>query len=191
MAKKPLPTADVLRQLLRYDPETGKLFWKERGPEWFNPSATRTAQHICNLWNVRYSGKEALTKIERDGHLQGTVQGAYYKAHRVIWKMVHGYDPDIIDHINGNASDNRLMNLRSVEYRENHLNKSTYRNNSSGQRGVYLRRKRWYAWISRGGNQHHLGTFATKDEAISARRAAEVAHGFHPNHGRKAATQGG
>ena len=43
MANKPLPTPEVLRQLLTYDPETGKLFWAQRGAEWFTDGTYHTA----------------------------------------------------------------------------------------------------------------------------------------------------
>lgn len=43
-AKQNTPSPDVLRQLLRYEPETGKLWWKERGAEWFSSSTGRPAE---------------------------------------------------------------------------------------------------------------------------------------------------
>ena len=63
MANKPIPSPEALRQLLSYDPKTGKLFWKERGPEWFRDTEGRTAQHACKNWNARYAGEEAFTSV--------------------------------------------------------------------------------------------------------------------------------
>ena len=36
MAPKALPSPEVLRQLLCYEPDTGKLFWKERSRDMFD-----------------------------------------------------------------------------------------------------------------------------------------------------------
>jgi hypothetical protein len=187
---KELPSQEKLNQVLTYNPETGDLTWKPRDISLFSASATRSAKHVCALWNVRYAGKAALTAVERDGHMKGTIDGVYYKSHRVIWKMVHGEEPNTIDHINGNPADNRLVNLRSVFGSDNLKNKSAYSNNTTGFRGVHKVGDRWIARASKDGIEIHLGTFLTKQEAYAARQAAEVAFGFHPNHGRQAAPQG-
>lgn len=186
MANRPLPSQEVLRQLLSYIPETGKLLWLERGPEWF-PSA-----RSFNAWNSRFPGLEAFTCKGAGGYYKGTVNNVYYLAHRVIWKMCHGDEPQNIDHVNGIRTDNRLSNLRAASPSDNARNTKIRMDNSSGRIGIHwsATKGKWEAAIQSSGVRHHLGTFATKDEAISARRAAEVAHGFHPNHGRKAATQG-
>lgn len=186
MPVKPLPAQDLLCQLLDYDAETGTLTWKPRDVSMFKPSKTRSAKHVAGIWNSRYAGTPALTAIERDGHLKGTVDGVYYKAHRIIWKMVHGVDPVEVDHINGNASDNRLINLRSVTGAENSRNMQRYSSNSTGDVGVYRKGKFWMARIGGKENLLYLGTFLTKQEAVAARQAAEVMLGYHPNHGRSA-----
>ena len=88
-----------------------------------------------------------------------------------------------IDHINGNKLDNRRSNLRHVSYMLNQVNrKALNRNNSSGARGVTARRTktagvRWIAQIGIPGHgSRYLGSFSTLDEAIQARREAELLH---------------
>jgi hypothetical protein len=84
------------------------------------------------------------------------------------------------DHINGNKLDNRRANLRLVTPSINGLNRrGPNRGNSSGIRGVSYSpelsiRSPWRAQIMVGRKQRHLGLFATKEEALAARRAAEV-----------------
>lgn len=79
-----------------------------------------------------------------------------------------------VDHINGNPSDNRKLNLRIVSHLENMQNKKIYKNNASGIIGVSQRRNgKWYARIMVDGNEMWLGTFETKEDAVAARRAAE------------------
>lgn len=188
MAAKALPAQDVLHQLLSYDPETGKLFWKERDVDWFNATATRTAEHAAKQWNSAHAGKSAFTARMPHGHFAGRILGTAFLAHRVIWKMVHGTEPAVIDHIDGDGSNNRVSNLRSVTQLENNQNASRRTNNKTGVSGVYWSspKSKWCACIRVKGHQTHVGYFKQFHEAVAARKAAELEYGFHRNHGRAA-----
>ena len=91
-----------------------------------------------------------------------------------------------IDHVNGDRSDNRVVNLRSVAHQENHRNRAIPKSNTSGVMGVYWgkRDRKWYAQIKINGKKKHLGSFSCKKKAIQARKKAEIDYGFHANHGR-------
>lgn len=172
----------ILRELLKYGSDTGKLYWKER-----NSFLFIGGEGICNRWNSRYAGKEAFTSTHRHGYRYGRIFDKAYLAHRVIWTIVHGKWPeDTIDHINGVPDDNRLDNLRAVSHQENCKNRKQRRDNTSGTTGVYWdkRGSRWQAKIQVDGVFKHLGTFVDKDKAIKVRSEAEVKYCFHPNHGR-------
>lgn len=97
--------------------------------------------------------------------------------HGLLMKPTKGMH---VDHINGNKLDNRRINLRVVTPQQNQLNRQgPNRNNTSGVRGVnycpQLSASRpWRAQITVNGKNSHLGLFATRDEAIAARRAAEL-----------------
>jgi len=129
-----------------------------------------------------------MTSVGAGGYLKGTIDGVYYLAHRVIWKIVTGEDPDEIDHIDGDRLNNALVNLRNVSRSENAKNLPMQTSNTSGIVGVYQKGKSWAAHIGAGGTTLHLGTFETRREAIAARKAADVAYGYHANHGREAKT---
>ena len=181
MASKPLPSPEVLRQLLRYDPESGKLFWKERQPT----EGIRT--DALPQWNGKWAGKEAFTSVNANGYRFGKFMKTGYLAHRIAYTMFYGYPPDgHIDHINGVKDDNRITNLRVVSSTENALNKPRKRTNTSGYTGVWKTpaSKKWQASITYRYKPHHLGYFDSLEEAAAARKAAEKAYGFHPNHGR-------
>lgn len=178
MAKKPLPPAEELRQLLRYEPETGHLYWRERPIEMF------PAEWLCRSWNSQHAGNRALTQT-RHGYNKGKILNTDYFAHRIIWKMVHGHDPvGEIDHINGDPFDNRLENLRDVSPMENSRNRRPA--TASGILGVSWNTlsKKWRARVNGDARESiELGHFVCFGEAVKVRKEALRRYGYHENHG--------
>ncbi|MFN3833410.1 MAG: HNH endonuclease signature motif containing protein [Allorhizobium sp.] len=176
--------------LLKYEPETGKLFWKARTPDMFASIPTRTAEHSCSNWNARYAGQEALTNVNAHGYRRGRVGKRYLLAHRVIWLLHTGSWPaGDIDHIDGVRTNNRLQNLRAVTRQQNMRNQKTRSTNTSGAQGVSWDRRQgqWCVNIMVNGKNLHYGYFNDFDAAVARRKLAELQNGFHPNHGRKTA----
>ena len=183
MARKPpkrMPSKEELNSLLSYDPVTGRFLWKER------PLSLFPLESRGKSWNVQFSGKEAFTVKNGNGYLCGYVHYEKLYAHRVAWKMVHGEEPDQIDHINGIRSDNRIENLRAVTQTGNSLNLATRSDNSSGVVGVswVKQARKWDARIRVDGKTVLLGKFANFEDAVAARKEAEAKYGYHPHHGR-------
>ncbi len=81
-----------------------------------------------------------------------------------------------IDHRSGDRMDNRIENLRLATHTDNVRNRRLSVNNKSGTHGVRLCAKsgKWIAKISDNGRWRYLGRFASKDDAVEARRVAEV-----------------
>lgn len=176
-------TPDEVRRLVRYDGETGKLYWLPRSRQMFS-GGSRDAELLAALWNGRWAGKEAFT-TRSHGYFTGHLLDKKLQAHRVAWAIAYGEWPNFIDHINRDRGDNRLSNLRAVTRTENQRNHPKRSDNSSGVSGVYwdANRKRWSAYINTD-KRVSLGRFETMAEAIAARRAAEKVLGYHPTHGR-------
>lgn len=152
-----------------YNPTTGILLWKRRAANCVSiGTPAGSINTIRNRKRVCLHGKE------------------YYNS-RVIWTMVHGSIPPNmeVDHLNHNPLDNRLTNLRLVEGKENKKNLGMNSRNNSGFTGVHWckTRKKWQACIRINGKSINLGRFTELDSAISARKAANLKYGFHPNHG--------
>lgn len=84
-----------------------------------------------------------------------------------------------VDHINGDRLDNRRFNLRICSKTENSFNIATRKGTISGHKGVTRTPKgKWQAYVTAYKIKHYLGTFETKEEAISAREAgAQKYHG--------------
>lgn len=180
------PTPETLRALLRYDGNTGKLYWRERSVDAFTATERKSAEAQAKWWNSRNAGKEAITAL-CDGYRCGIVLRKSLKAHRIIWAMAYNEWPDELDHINGDRCDNRLSNLRPVTRQENCRNRAKSSRNSSGVVGVLWapRHRKWAAHICPGNSRTKtIGYFNTIPEAAEARRLAEIELGFHPNHGR-------
>ena len=175
--RKELPDLDLIRSMLEYDAITGNFFWKER-PENMFPG-----KRHCTTWNKRFSGKRALCTQHHAGYLYGSIFESNYSAHRLAWYISSGKIPDEIDHINGDKRDNRLCNLRNVDRKENCKNIAVRKTSRSGVQGVRwdAKNKKWEVRIS----TKHIGRFVAFDEAVAARKAAEIEFGYHPNHGRK------
>lgn len=185
MAKKPLPCPTLLRLLLTYEPETGKLFWKKR-KSWMAPrGGVRAAGKAVAIWNGRNAGNMAFTATTNGGYRVGWLFGVKSYAHRVIWALIHGEWPDVIDHIDGDRGNNLISNLRSVTKAENARNARVGSNNKTGVMGVGRSKAGWYAKICAGGVAIHIGTFETFGDAVDARKNAEVKYGYHENHGRR------
>lgn len=159
----------MLSDMLNYDPETGVITWKvNRGPV-----------HV---------GAVAGYHHKRDNYLYVKAGKYRYPAHRLAWFLHYGKWPDgVIDHINGNGLDNRLVNIREATSGENQHNMRLNRNNTSGFKGVSYDKlnRKWMAHVKLGGKFINLGRFTTVEEADAAARAGrERLHREFHNHGR-------
>lgn len=175
-------TPEHLHELLRYEAETGKLFWKSRPVEMF---VCKCAQH---RWNMRYAGKEALNALMKNGYYKGSIFGVQMLAHRVIWALCKNVWPSYeIDHIDGNSLNNRIENLRDVTPEINRRNTARQCKTKAPYPGIIhnVKRGRFYSRITASNVTYHLGSFDNLDDAIAARKKAERELNFHVNHGRK------
>ena len=184
-------TAEIVRDLLTYNPDTGKLFWKERPLKYFKNQNPNYAKR----WNNRWVGKEALTSINRRksgqiARLRGGFFGKKYCTHRIVWLIYYGEWPkNEIDHINQDPTDNRIENLRDVTHAENNRNRTLQNNSTTGYIGVSYCTSRlttkYRADISINNVNKYLGFYDTAEEAAAVRAVASINYNFHPNHGKE------
>lgn len=158
-------TAEYVSLILEYDQLTGVFKWKYRAD-------------ATSRWNGRYSGKNA-GSIGSTGHVRICINDKMYLAHRLAWLMIHGVWPaNEIDHINGEPSDNRLVNLREATRQENQQNRRRHCSNKSGLKGIYKNKigTTWAATIYWFGRKIHVGNFPTAEAAHAAYCAAARNH---------------
>jgi hypothetical protein len=148
-------TQKRLKQVLQYNPSMGVF--------------TRIASK-----RIDRLGKEP-GSLNTKGHVQIRIDGVLYVAHRLAWLYVNGRFPDNqIDHINGDKTDNRIVNLREATNKQNQENVPLQVNNTSGYRGVSFdkRLKKFRAYVCHNRRQITLGFFITAETAaIESKKA--------------------
>jgi hypothetical protein len=114
-------------------------------------------------------------KDRHTDYARARLDGKVVRIHRLLMP-----NSKMVDHISRDGIDNRRVNIRASTNSENLRNQRKYKGNTSGTTGVSWdkRSQRWRACINFNGKPRHLGYFAEKSEAITARRVAEVEHGY-------------
>lgn len=166
-------TAEYIRSIIHYNPETGVFTWLSRRIEHFTdgkyPSERKAA-----IYNRRWAGSVAGTINDKGYRIIGVDNSDYY-AHRIAWLYMTGAWPsDQVDHKNLDKADNRWGNLREATNSQNNANRLARKDNVSGVKGVrWCRRdKKWIARIKKDGDRHTLGYFTSLEEAAAAYEAA-------------------
>lgn len=163
-------TQEELKKILHYDPETGVF------------TRLKSGHGVCAGAVAGYVSRTSNGK----SYIKISVKNKQYHAHRLAWMYVTGKFPlDEIDHINGQGTDNRFINMRAISSAENGKNMRRSSTNTSGVCGVswFERDKCWRAQIRINRRTKHLGYFDTIIHAADARKNAEAKYGFHQNHG--------
>lgn len=153
-------TAEFVRSILRYEPETGLFFWL----------VARKKDQVG-----------AVAGNQGNPYRQIKIRGENYLPGRLAWLCIKGEWPKHeIDHKDGDPSNNRWTNLREASRQQNAANRGKHKNNKSGFKGVSWssRSSRWYATIQVSGRSLSLGFYKTPEEASAVyQRAAEVYFG--------------
>lgn len=137
--------------------------------------------------NQRKPGDKAGSKNSQ-GYVHIQIGKHKYKVHRLVFLMHHGYLPKIVDHIDGDKTNNRIENLREATKQQNCFNSKLKVNSTSGVKGINRSNcgKRWIAVFAISRKNYIVGRF--KDEEFElAKEALEFAREFFlgefANHG--------
>jgi len=158
-------TAERLREMLSYDPETGVFI------------------RLITTSNRAPKGSVS-GRNNGNGYLRMMVDGQTYYAHRLAWFYVYGTWPaNEIDHRDGDGTNNRIDNLRQATHAQNGQNQPLRITNKSGMPGVsWLKSyQKWEAYIWLNCEKIGLGYFDDKKEAGEAYlNAKQNLHRFQP-----------
>ncbi|CAB4240509.1 putative NHN endonuclease [uncultured Caudovirales phage] len=154
---------DWIKQNLRYDPDTGHLWWIKQNvtgtrPRDLNRPAGRNS-HCYLMVDINVNKRETI------------------KLHRVAWFLYHGVWPkDEIDHINNIRDDNRIVNLREATHAENLSNQKPRVDGSSKYKGVSWDKQncKWRASVMVDYKQINLGRYHKEEEAALAYNKAAL-----------------
>lgn len=159
------------KESFSYDKETGLIRWL------ISPSASVKIGDIAG--NITNNGRgKSYVKID--------FNGKHYYAHRLAWLLINGTWPENeIDHIDGDGTNNKWINLRAASRIDNMRNRRIPSHNKSGVIGVHWNKEinKWVAQITHNKKQFTIGYFSSIDDAALARKNAEIKLGYHKNHG--------
>ena len=150
--------ASDLQERYAYDPESGLLIRKVRT----KLNAVGTAAGTTRT----------------DGYVCLYLRGSWIMAHQAAWVLHYGRFPTgEIDHINGDRSDNRLVNLRDVPptYNKQNIRRPLARSHLQVL-GVGKHGNKFRARIVVANKLVHLGLFATPELAHQAYIEAKRKH---------------
>ena len=159
---KPMLTAQRLRDLLHYNPETG-IFIRKVG----RPGKKAGVGDVAGT-------------IVGKGYVGIRIDGYKYKAHHLAWLYVHGAFPSLLlDHRDTDKKNNRIGNLRETTNAVNSQNrKRANANSKSGFLGVHYcaTKKAWIASINLYGHRKTIGRYPSPEDAHAAYLAVKREH---------------
>lgn len=142
----------------------------------YNPETGIVTRRVTRSHNARAG--DIVGTIDGKGYLHVSVNKRFYRLHRIVFLMHHGWLPHQIDHEDRDKINLRIRNLRPCTETQNKGNSSANRRNTSGFRGVSRnsRSGKWHAQIKIHGKQTYIGRFETPEQAALAYNTAAVIH---------------
>lgn len=142
------------KKLLRYNPDNGKFYW------------------LATTKHGSVKAGDVAGSTMKTGYMQIKIKQKMYLQHRLAYLFTYGRWPkQEIDHINGDKSDNRIINLRDASPSLNKQNRRTAsERNKTGYLGVYYCKTRdcYTAQILVDGSNKHLGAYNNPKDAHNA-----------------------
>jgi hypothetical protein len=150
-------TSDYVRKIFTYDTSDGYLRWKI------------SKQRIIKGNIAGYVNKS-------DGYRYIGIDHCEFLASRIVWLWMTGEWPRCqIDHIDGIRDNNKWSNLREATNSQNNMNRrSLAKNNTTGVKGVDIRRGKYRVRITVDSREIVVGRFVSLERAKAARRFAEM-----------------
>lgn len=120
-----------------------------------------------------------------DGYLRVRYKGKNHYVHRLIYSLVTGLEPESVDHINGDRSDNRWVNLRGATKAQNRHNSKRPTTNKTGIKGVSRQGTGYRAEVVVNGVRTRKYFKRLTSASLWVKSKRQNAHGDFSNHGRE------
>jgi len=138
---------------------------------------------VSSFGRVRNNNTNKILKpgIVRGGYHQYKLLSKSLYVHRLVATVFCDNVNNLkeVDHIDRNTSNNHFINLRWVSPSINSKNKNTYKNNTSGYKGIYFKKSnnKWSArWND--SNKRCEKLFDNKEDAITHRKLMEQQNNY-------------
>ena len=145
--------AQIARFHELFEYKDGCLYWKKHRKNWVKVGQAAGLKTPKRYVDVRVDSK-------------------MMRAHRIIFAMHNGYFPEMVDHINGIKTDNRIENLRACTRSQNAQNKTK----TKETRNTFVKDGRYGVALMVNKKQIHIGYFDSQEEANVAAKKARKEH---------------
>ena len=173
MRKPTKEEENYITENLRYDHETGYLWW-------IKPSENKSARRLLDK-PVGWHTPAGYLEFGSPRQITGYSYTKKLFVHRIAWFLHYGIWPEHeLDHINNDKTDNRLENLRPATRKENGRNRKAHKDSSSKYKGVSWNKKqqKWISQIKINYKTEYLGCYTSEEDAARAYdKAARELHG--------------
>ena len=178
----------LLKSILTYDPEFGIFTWNNRTQETF--FSKKHPERAFKIFNKLYANKPAgyisNSKKSKTPYWNITINGIAFKAHRLAFIYMTGTAPEEVDHIDHDGLNNKWLNLRASNNKDNSRNLPMQKSNTTGVIGVNWHKsaKKWQARaVNKDGVRIELGRFDIFEDAVKARKKYEIEFKYFEHRG--------
>lgn len=154
MRTNKLPSYEILHEL--FELKDGQLFRKKS---------------VSN--NTKVGDK--VGTFTAQGYVQVKIKGKLHSAHHIVYKMLNNKEAVLLDHIDGNKSNNKIENLREATSSQNAINAKKIANKSGCKNVLWQKsRQNWIVKLHVNGNQKYIGEFKDVELADLVAQEARI-----------------